>query len=323
MLGGWTTGSQASDESLYSSLRALLPDSEIVTAMTGELGALQDGITDVEDKIDDIESLKDCDVIIAAVGEHCADTGEAASKTNIRLSRNQERMMYELKKLHKPVIMVVFSGRPMEILPVLDCADAVVQAWFLGCESGRALADILLGNVNPSGRLSMSFPYTVGQVPVHYNMFNTGRPAGDKNERYLSRYLDCPNEPLFSFGYGLSYSEFKYSRFNVTVEDTCTEDTVAKTSVYVENISDRAGKETVQLYIRDMKAEVVRPLKEFKGFKQVNLAAGEGCEVTFDITKDMLSYWNNDGQFVFEPGMFEIMAGSSSVKYDSEEVYIG
>lgn len=323
VLGGWTTGSQASDESLYSSLRALLPDTEIVTAMTGELGALQDGITDVEDKIDEIESLKDCDVIIAAVGEHCADTGEAASKTNIRLSRNQERMMYELKKLHKPVIMVVFSGRPMEILPVLDCADAVVQAWFLGCESGRALADILLGNVNPSGRLSMSFPYTVGQVPVHYNMFNTGRPAGDKNERYLSRYLDCPNEPLFSFGYGLSYSEFKYSRFNVTVEDTCTEDTVAKVSVYVENISDRAGKETVQLYIRDMKAEVVRPLKEFKGFKQVNLEAGEGCEVTFDITKEMLSYWNNDGQFVFEPGMFEIMAGSSSVKYDSEEVYIG
>lgn len=315
-------------ESLYMGLKSRFPEAQIITAMTGRLDSLQRGCKDVADEVEDAaERLKDCDVIIACVGECTEDFGEAASKTCLRLSVNQERLISALKKTGKPVVMVVHSGRPMEIYPVMDDVDAILQGWHLGCESGNALAELLSGKANPSGRLTMSIPYNVGQIPVHYNAFNTGRPAEGKNERYISRYLDCPNEALYCFGYGLSYSEFSYSDFRVELIDDAVhkaskDSLVARASVKVTNTSGVAGKETVQLYIRDVNARVVRPLRELRGFYQIVLEAGQSETVSFDITKSMLSYWDNEGSFVFEPGDFDIMVGRNSAQTEDARVYI-
>ena len=318
ILGGWA-GTGTGVASLEAGLREMMPKAEFVTGMTEELGAMQDGIFDVEDHVAEAcEALKECDVIIAAVGENPADTGEAASRTCLRLSPNQEKLVYELKKLGKPVVMLVFSGRPLEIRPMLPYADAVVQAWFLGTEAGTALADILTGAYNPSGRLSISFPQTVGQIPVYYNHYNTGRPLGSAEGRYASRYLDCPNEPLFPFGYGLSYSEFRYSDMRAVVDD---EGILA--SVQVENISDVVGVETVQCYTHDLAGSVVRPLMELKGFEQIELAAHEKKEVSFRITRDMLRFHNDRLEFVFEPGEFDIMIGHSSADVLTQRVTLG
>lgn len=309
ILGGWAwTGSDA--ESLDAGIRQIVPEAELVIAMDEELGSMQEGVFDVEDRVEEAcAALKDCDVIIAAVGENPMDTGEAASKTCLRLSPNQEKLLAALHGLGRPVVMMVFSGRPMELRPVLSYADAVVQCWFLGTEAGTALADILFGRYNPSGRLSMSFPQTVGQVPVYYNHYHTGRPNLGTGDRYVSRYLDCPNEPLFPFGYGLSYSEYQYSDLQVEEQG----DGVS-VSVQVENTSKVPGLETVQCYVRDLAGSVVRPVMELKDFCQVWLEAGESRRVTFHLSRDQLRFHNDKLEFVFEPGEFEFMAGHSSAE---------
>lgn len=312
VMGSWAVNHESGDRSLIQALRRRMPEAEFVTAMTGELGALQDGITDVEDEISEAaQLLRDCDVILAAVGENSADTGESASKTNLRLSANQERMIHTLHELGKPVVVVLFCGRPLEIQPILESSDALLQGWFLGDASGLALADLLIGNENPSGRLSMSIPYSAGQIPVHYNAFRTGRPFRGQLERYVSRYLDCDNEALFPFGYGLSYSEFAYSDFSVE-KTSGTNGVLAKARIQVTNTSDVTGKETVQLYIHDVSAQVVRPVKELKGFRKVELKPGESASIQFEITEQMLRYWNEEREFIFEPGDFDIMLGRNS-----------
>lgn len=317
VLGGWVVGEENPAVSLYEGIAQKISAKNIVTAMTDELGSMQNGIFDVEDHIEEAcERLKECDIIIAAVGESSHDTGEGSSKTNIRLSENQENLILSLKKTGKPVIVIVFSGRPMEIKPICDSSDAIIQAWFLGTESGNALADILYGDYNPSGRLSMSFPYTVGQIPVYYNSFNTGRPfdPNKKGERYVSRYLDCPNDPLFCFGYGLSYSNFVYSDFQIIEGKTAT------ASITVENNSEYAGKETVQLYIHDVSASVVRPLKELKGFRQILLNPHERKTVAFEITEEMLMFYDNSGNLIFENGEFDVMIGKNSSEVFSKRI---
>lgn len=280
-----------------------------VIAMAEELQPMQRGFTDVSDQTTQLERLTDCDVILAAVGEHPDDTGESASKTVLRLSYQQEKMLEQLHAMGKTVIAVVFSGRPMELRPVLPYCDAVLQAWFLGTEAAQAIVDVLTGKVNPSARLSISFPQTVGQIPVYYNHMNTGRPLIGTYRRFTSGYLDCPNDPLFAFGTGLSYSEFVYSDLDVQIREDGTVDVAVK----VENTSAVDGRETVQLYIRDVVASCVRPVKELKDFTQVDLTAGEKKTVAFTVTKEMLSFWNNNERFVFEPGKFEIMVGHSSL----------
>ncbi|UQZ36261.1 beta-glucosidase BglX [Paenibacillus sp. PK3_47] len=320
VLGGWSGTVKDSAVSLYEGIVRKTSAADVLTAMTGELGSMLEGVFDVEDETEDAYNrLKDCDVILAAVGENQHDTGEGASKSGLRLSTNQEKLILRLKETGKRVVTIVFSGRPLELKPVLEASDALVQAWFLGSESGNALADVLFGDYNPSGRLSMSFPYSVGQIPVYYNAYQTGRPfdPGYPQIRYVSRYLDCPNDPLFCFGYGLSYSSFEYSSFSVEN----TGDTIA--SVVVENTSDIAGKETVQLYIRDVSASVVRPVKELKGFLQVSLAAHEKRQVSFTVTRDMLMFYGRDNQYVFEPGEFDIMIGRNSGDHFTQRVWIG
>ena len=322
VMGSWSVSHGSGERSLLYALRQRMPEAEFVTGMTGDLPSLYNGMADMPDAIEEAaEALKDCDVIIAAVGENSDDTGESASKTILRLTPNQENMIHALKKLGKPVVTVIFSGRPMEIAPILDDSDAILQGWFLGDASGAVLADLLVGNANPSGRLAMSIPVSVGQIPVHYNSFRTGRPYRGINEWYVSRYLDCDNEPLFPFGFGLSYSEFRYSDFSVEALEG-EKGVRAKASVCVTNLSDRPGKETVQLYIHDVAAQVVRPVKELKGFRKIELQPGETATVSFDITEQMLSYWNEDRQFIFEPGEFDIMLGRSSADVESTRIRI-
>lgn len=321
VLGAWTGSEWGTPVSLYEGLMGKTSPELVRAAMTGELGSMLEGIFDVEDFTEEaFNSLKDCDVILAAVGENQLDTGEGGSKSNLRLSPNQEKLIRRLKETGKPVVTIVFSGRPLELKPVLDDSDALVQAWFLGTESGNAIADVLFGDYNPSGRLSISFPYTVGQIPVYYNAYSTGRPYDPEypQVRYVSRYIDCPNEPLFCFGYGLSYSLFQYSDFTVLQEDSGR----ILASVTVENDSERAGRETVQLYIRDKSASVVRPVKELKGFRQLTLTPHEKQTAVFEITKDLLSFYGRGVQPVFEPGAFDIMIGRNSNDVFTRQIWV-
>ena len=319
--GGWAIAKNEASQSLARALAEAMPQATFQKAAVGALGALQNGIEDMEYHPEELKAFRDCDVLIAAVGEPTEDTGESASKTVLRLSANQERLIHDLHALGKPVVVLVFSGRPLELLPVLGDTDALLQAWLLGDASGKVLADLLSGKANPSGRLSMSFPVNVGQIPVHYNAYPTGRPANGQKIRYVSRYLDCENEALFPFGFGLSYSKFVYRDMSAEAVNYGS-DVAVRARVTVENISDTAGKETVQLYIHDVAAQTVRPMKELRGFRKIRLEPGESQVVEFALTRDALSYWDHDCRFLFEAGAFEIMIGANSADTQSVTVTV-
>ncbi len=316
VLGGWSAGSKEG-VSIYEGLLEKLVPENIVLGATTELGSLLEGMKDIpapESTL--IEHFKDCETVIVAVGENQMDTGEGASKTNLRLSPNQELLIHRLKAAGKKIVTILFSGRPLEISPIVSASDAILQAWFLGTESGHALADLLVGDANPSGKLSMSFPVSVGQIPVYYNRNSTGRPAIQGNTgRYVSRYLDCSVAPLYCFGHGLSYSEYYYRDLTVSTQQGVS------VSVVVENRSKVDGTETVQFYIRDLAAGVVRPIQELKAFQKIHLAPGESRTVTFMLTQDMLTFYGAEGP-IFEPGEFELMIGSSSAQVLSAKLYI-
>ena len=325
MLGGWSAGN-TEGVSLYEGLCGKIPSSHIKINEWGEAGSALEGNSDIDIIPEDlIASFRDCPIVIAAVGENQIDTGEGASKTVLRLSPHQEQLLQVLSEAGKKVIAVIFSGRPLEIFPVLPYCNAVIQAWFPGTEAGNALADILFGDVNPSARLSMSFPYTVGQIPVYYNHFNTGRPRvpSAPATRYISAYLDCPEKPLYPFGYGLSYSDFIYSDMKLTKGETGdgSASRGLTASITVTNASPVGGIETVQLYIRDMHASVVRPVKELKDFCRIFIPGRETRQISFRITKETLSFYQTDS-FLFEPGYFEIMIGKNSEDTLSETIYI-
>ncbi len=325
VLGGWSAGN-TEGVSLYEGLCGKIPSSHIKINEWGEAGSALEGNPDIDVIPEDlIASFRDCPIVIAAVGENQIDTGEGASKTVLRLSPHQEQLLQVLSEAGKKVIAVIFSGRPLEIFPVLPYCDAIIQAWFPGTEAGNALADILFGDVNPSARLSMSFPYTVGQIPVYYNHFNTGRPRvpSAPSTRYISAYLDCPEKPLYPFGYGLSYSDFIYSDMKLTQGEggTGSDSRGLTASITVTNASPVGGIETVQLYIRDMHASVVRPVKELKDFCRIFIPGGEARQISFRITKETLSFYQTDS-FLFEPGYFEIMIGKNSEDTLSETIYI-
>lgn len=314
--GGWALAADRNTSSLSLALQER--GFSVVTAMSGPFGSMEDQIFDIEDQTPQAEkAFADCDLILAAVGENPRDTGEACSLAYLRLSPNQEKLIRKMKEAGKPVVTVVFSGRPLELKPILPYTDALLQAWFLGTESASGLTDILSGDYNPSGRLAMSFPQTVGQIPVYYNHYRTGRPYYGQKDHYVSKYLDCPNEPLFPFGYGLSYSHVEYSDFSVR----CEEDNVSA-EITVTNNSSVSTLETVQLYIHDCAASIVRPVKELKGFQQEELKPGEKKTVRFKITKDMLKFYNQKLEYVFEPGEFEIMIGKNSQDVNTKRIWI-
>ena len=252
------------------------------------------------------------DVIIAAVGEHAQMSGEGKSRADIRLPKEQLEFIKDLKALGKTLVVVMFNGRPLDLHGVLDEADALLEVWFPGTEAGNAIANVLFGRVNPSGKVTMSFPYHVGQIPVYYNHFQTGRPAsGDKDEIYVSNYLDIPNKPLIPFGYGLSYTTFEYSDLKLSHTHFNSE-TPLEISVSVTNTGEITGKEVVQLYIRDLFGQVIRPLKELKGFEKITLHPGEKREITFTLTQEDISYIGPKNEPVIEAGELEIHVGGNS-----------
>ena len=258
------------------------------------------------------------DVIVCAMGESADMSGECASRSDLRLPDVQRELLAELVKLGKPVVMLNFSGRPTVLTWEQDNVDAILNVWFGGSETADAVCDVLFGDVAPSGRLSMTFPRATGQLPKYYNHMNTGRPVpeGTKDfHKYATNWLDNVNDPLYPFGYGLTYTTFSYGKPVVTGSGRNF-----KASVTVTNTGSRDAYEVVQLYMRDPVASVVRPVKELKGFSRVMLKAGESKEVVFDITEKELSYYNAEGRQVFEPGKFDIMLGHDSRSLQSVSI---
>ena len=267
-----------------------------------------------------VNLAKNTDVTVAVLGEAADMTGESSSMTDIALQPSQHKLLEALVATGKPVIVVLMSGRPMT-LPYEDKnATAILEAWFPGTEAGNAIADVLFGNYNPSGKLTMSFPQNVGQIPVYYNHKNTGRPfhEGD-SPKFKSDYLDASNDPLYPFGYGLSYSNFSYSDINLDKTSVSGNGTL-KATITVTNNSSVAGEETVQLYISDPVASVTRAVEDLKGFQKVVLNGGESKQVTFTITTKELSFYNSDLKYGWESGDFVVRIGGNSRDVKSANV---
>ncbi|MGN6493941.1 MAG: beta-glucosidase BglX [Agriterribacter sp.] len=253
------------------------------------------------------------DVIVAALGESAEMSGESSSRTDIGIPDAQHRLLEALLKTGKPVVLVLFAGRPMTLVWEQQNVPAILNVWFPGSEAGTSIADVLFGTVNPSGKLTTTFPQNVGQIPLYYNHKNTGRPLAEGQwfQKFRSNYLDVSNEPLYPFGFGLSYSTFSYSDITLSANSFKPGEKITA-SVTVTNTSNTAGKEVVQLYIRDMVGSITRPLKELKGFQKIELTAGESKTVSFTITANDLKFYNSDLKFVTEPGDFKIFIGTNS-----------
>lgn len=253
------------------------------------------------------------DVVVAALGESAEMTGESSSRTNLEIPQAQKDLLMALMKTGKPVVLVLFTGRPLAIKWESENVPAILNVWFGGSEAGAAIADVLFGNVNPSGKLSTTFPQNVGQVPIYYSHKNTGRPLGDGAwfQKFRSNYLDVSNDPVYPFGYGLSYTNFTYS--DITLSRTSINAMQSLTAtVTVTNSGSVNGKEVVQLYTRDLVGSIARPVKELKGFQKIELKAGESGKVTFTISASDLKFYNYDLKYVAEPGDFKVFIGSNS-----------
>ena len=261
-----------------------------------------------------VEIAKQSDVIIAAVGESSEMSGESSSRADIGIPKAQQDLLKALIATGKPIVLVLFTGRPLTLTWEQANIPAILNVWFAGSEAGYAIADVLFGNINPSGKLTTSFPQHVGQVPLYYAQKNTGRPLNVPwFSKFRSNYLDVSNDPLYPFGYGLSYTSFTYGDIQLSNKSLKADDTLYA-SVSVTNTGNYFGKEIVQLYIRDLVGSVSRPLKELKGFDKIGLNPGETRVVKFQITTEDLKFYDYDLKHTWESGDFEIMIGPNSVE---------
>ncbi|MCD0473896.1 beta-glucosidase BglX [Flavobacterium sp. EDS] len=254
------------------------------------------------------------DVIVAAIGESAEMSGESSSRTNLEIPQAQKDLLQALLKTGKPVVVVLFDGRPLVIKEESETVPAILNVWFAGSEAGHAIADVLFGDENPSGKLTSTFPRSVGQVPIYYNQKNTGRPLVNKEgkfEKFRSNFIDERNEPLYAFGYGLSYTTFDYSNLKIS-SDKMNFTGKLNVTVDVTNTGNYDGKEVVQLYIRDLVGSVTRPVRELKGFQKIDIKKGEKRTVNFEITVEDLKFYNSDLKFIAEPGQFDIYVGTDS-----------
>ena len=254
------------------------------------------------------------DVIVAALGESAEFSGECSSRSNLEIPQTQKELLQALLKTGKPVVLVLFDGRPLVLNQENETVSSILNVWFAGSEAGYAISDVLFGAVNPSGKLTMTFPRSVGQVPIYYSAKNTGRPLGNKEgvfEKFKSNYIDMRNEPLFPFGYGLSYTKFEYSNLKISNNKISTNQTLT-VSVDVTNTGNFDGKEIVQLYTKDIVGSVTRPIKELKGFQKIDLKKAEKQTVVFELSAQDLKFYNSELQFVAEPGDFEVFVGTNS-----------
>ena len=274
----------------------------------------RDGRTDQQLRDEALAIASKSDVVIAALGESAEMSGESSSRSQLEIPQAQKDLLNALLKTGKPVVLVLFTGRPLVMVDEDKNVPAILNVWFPGSEAGLAISDVLFGNVNPSGKLTATFPRNVGQIPIYYNHKNTGRPLGNnegKFEKFRSNYLDVRNEPLYPFGYGLSYTTFQYSNLVLSTGQMNSNSSIT-VSVDITNSGDYDGKEVVQLYIRDLVGSVTRPVKELKGFQKVEIKKGETQTVTFKVTVDDLKFYNYNLDYVAEPGDFEVFVGTNS-----------
>lgn len=298
MIGAWSAaGKGDSAVSIFEGIQAKVPSARLLYAKGCN-------VNDDSTKYfaEAVSVARRADVVIMSVGEAAWMSGEASSRGILDLPGAQQKLVEEIHKTGKPVVVLLSNGRPLTIPWIDKNIPAVVETWYLGTEAGHAIADVLFGDYNPTGKLPITFPYAIGQVPIFYNVKNTGRPR-DPNNKYSSKYLDIPNDPLYPFGFGLSYTTFEYG--DVVFNNN-------KFSIRITNTGKVAGTETAQLYVRDMVGSVTRPLKELKGFQQVTLGPGEFRDVIFELTADDLSFYRKDMSFGPEPGAFKAFVGSNS-----------
>ena len=256
-------------------------------------------------------AAKEADVVVMVLGEHGFSSGEARSRTNLDLPGLQQEFLEEIYKVNPNIVLVLNNGRPLTISWAAEKIPTIVEAWQLGTETGNAVAQVLYGDYNPSGKLPMSFPRNIGQVPIAYNHYSTGRFTNKDNNVFWSHYSDVEKTPLYPFGYGLSYTTFEYSNLKIN-KKTFSKGEKVEVSVDLKNTGKVTGKEVAQLYLQDEFASVVRPVKELKGFEMIELKAGETKTITFTLTDAELGFYNNQNEFVVEPGSFKVMVGGSS-----------
>lgn len=312
LLGGWKGGGREEETvTVAAGIKAYCGDDVKIEVIEG-CSAMLDAKDESGFKAA-VRAAKKADAVIMCLGEHQGDSGEGNSKMDIELPAIQYKLIDAVKKVNKNIAVLLFTGRPLTIPRLKKEVRAVLNMWFPGTEGGNAAANLLFGEVNPSGKLTMTFPYSVGQCPIYYNHYRTGRPRKNDERRwgYQSSYIDGPNAPLYPFGYGKSYTEFEYSP--VTLSATALDESGALTAeVTVKNIGRTAGKETVQLYIRDLFGSTVRPVKELKGYKKIFLNPGEEKSVVFTVNSDMLAFYGADLKKKAEKGEFELFIGPSS-----------
>lgn len=302
------------DNILYAKGAEILRSSEINKILSAEN---QEKIyieneEDIEKRLlEEAEDIsKKSDIIILALGEHYKQSGEACSRANITLPENQENLIERLACLNKPIVLILFNGRPLDISKLQKYTDAILEVWFPGTMGAEAIVEVIKGETSPSGKLTMSFPQSVGQCPIYYNHYNTGRPH-TRNYRYMSRYQDIPTESFYPFGFGLSYCNFKYSNL-VLSQNKMKETEKIIVSIDVENSSKFQGYEVIQLYIQDLFGSTVRPVKELKSFKKIFFKTNQKKTIKFEINCEMLKFWNRDLKYVAEKGEFKVYVGGNS-----------
>lgn len=259
-----------------------------------------------------VSVARQADVVVLAIGEGGLMSGEAHSRGSIKIPGRQEELAAEIFKLGKPVVVLLMNGRPLAIPWLAENAPSLLECWFLGTQAGNAISDVIFGKYNPAGKLTVTFPYSEGQIPIYYNHKNTGRPMLSEKDFYVSRYEDIPNQPVYPFGYGLSYTTFSYSDITLSATEIGMTDSL-KISAEVKNTGKYDGEEVVQLYIRDMVGSVTRPVKELKGFRKLMIKAGESQKVSFTISQADLAFYTKDMTFKAEPGEFKVFVGTNSV----------
>ena len=306
MIGSWSGDGKPEDAvTLLQGIRSKVPQTRINYAKGCEINCENpDGFEEA------LRAARESDVVVIAIGESAEMSGEAASRSSLGLPGRQLDLVKAVQATGKPTVVVLMNGRPLTINWIVENTPAILESWFAGTQAGNAIADVLFGDVNPGGKLPVTFPRAVGQIPLYYNHKNTGRPP-DANNKYTSKYLDIPWTPLFPFGYGLSYTQFKITNLQLSAQRIPLNGKLT-VSVDVENVGKRAGDEVVQLYIHDTAASVTRPVKELKGFQRVTLQPGERKHVEFLLTAAELGFWNRDMHFVVEPGEFKVMVGPNS-----------
>jgi len=315
LLGSWHAAGSAEDAiTLKTALEDMLASSSTLLHAKGcEVeGDDRSGFPEA------LAAARQSDVAILVVGENWWMSGEAASRSEIDLPGVQLELIKAIKETGTPVVVVLMNGRPLAIPEVDETADAILETWFAGTMGGPAMADILLGDANPSGRLPVTFPRNVGQVPLYYSMKKTGRPM-DPDNKYTSKYLDVPNSPLYPFGYGLGYTTFEYAKPSAS-DETFSENAPIEYTVQVSNTGERAGRETVQFYVRDLVGSVTRPVLQLKGFRQIDLEPGETKTVTFKLSAADVAFYRRDMSYGWEPGEFELFVGPNAQDLQSVRV---